>query len=114
MITLNDYRNLFKPEDENDNEVFADDITEGKFTLPFVHAIKILKNQEVANIFKSRPKDLETRRKCVNILKEIGTQDYCKKVLNDILKLIKTEMKNLDENPILDFVLEAESDFNDW
>ena len=102
------------PEDENNFEVFADDLTEGKFSLPLVHAIKTLKNEEVAEILKTRPKDMETKRRCVKILKEIGSQKYCLDLLNDMAATIKKEMKNFDENPLIEMAINMACDFNYW
>jgi geranylgeranyl diphosphate synthase, type III len=46
----NDYRNLFMEEHENTKEVFADDLTEGKFTFPLIHAVQTLRNEEVLKL----------------------------------------------------------------
>lgn len=46
----NDYKGLFMPDDYYDREEpgkFAEDLTEGKFNFPIVHAINIMNNKEV-------------------------------------------------------------------
>ena len=75
-------------------------MTEGKFSFPLVHAIHILQNQEVSDILKQRPKDLETKRRCVKILKEIGTQKYCQHVIDEMGKVLKEKIKEFGGNPI--------------
>ena len=46
---FDDNANYFKPEEDfKMEEAFASDLTEGKYTLPIVHAIKIKKNKEIA------------------------------------------------------------------
>jgi geranylgeranyl pyrophosphate synthase len=47
----NDYKNVFMPEEyyrKNDISMnFADDLTQGKFSFPLVHAIETMKNEEI-------------------------------------------------------------------
>ena len=82
-------------------------MTEGKFSLPLIHAIHTLQNQEVSDILKQRPKDLETKRRCVKILKEIGTQKYCKDLINEMGEILKKKVKEAGGNPILDFIVDV-------
>ena len=82
-------------------------MTEGKFSFPLVHAIHTLQNQEVSDILKQRPKDLETKRRCVKILKEIGTQKYCQNLLDGICKILKEKIKEFGGNPILEFAIDS-------
>ena len=84
-------------------------MTEGKFSFPLVHAIHTLQNQEVSDILKQRPKDLETKRRCVKILKEIGTQKYCQNVLDDICIILKEKIKEFGGNPVMEMAVDAMS-----
>jgi geranylgeranyl pyrophosphate synthase len=46
---VDDYENYFMPEEFFEGrEPFANDLTEGKYTLPIIHAIKIAGNEEIA------------------------------------------------------------------
>ena len=42
-----DYRDLFMPESFYEKKTFGGDISEGKFRLPAVHAVSVMKSQEV-------------------------------------------------------------------
>lgn len=107
----NDYRNLFMPEEENTKEVFADDLTEGKFTFPLIHAVHTLKNNEVYEIVKQKPSDPEIKRKCVQILKDIGTQDHCLKVLKQLYEKMSEEAEKFGPNPYMKITLDHLMDF---
>jgi hypothetical protein len=102
----NDYGNLFVPEEENEREVFASDLAEGNFTFPLIHAVNTLENREVFEIVKKRPTDIETKRRCIQIMKDIGTKEHCLKVLHEILKELSEESAKLGPNPFMEFALD--------
>ena len=89
-------------------------MTEGKFTYPLIYAIKNLKNEEVAEILKQKPSDFETKKKCVDILKEIGCQEHCLKVLKDLAETMEEKMDGEFQNPIMSFLLDGAFNFDKY
>lgn len=105
-----DYKNLFDSLDNSLNN-FASNITEGKFTFPLIHAVQTTNNDEVYEIVKRKPRNLETKQKCVNILKEIGSQEHCLSVLKALHQKLCEEAKKIGANPYMEMALEQMIDF---
>eukprot|EP01102_Stenamoeba_stenopodia_P011454 TRINITY_DN3520_c0_g1_i2.p1 TRINITY_DN3520_c0_g1~~TRINITY_DN3520_c0_g1_i2.p1 ORF type:complete len:165 (+),score=17.72 TRINITY_DN3520_c0_g1_i2:812-1306(+) len=99
-----DYINL-----QNDqymlNKGFCEDLTEGKFSFPIVHAI--LSNPDdhrLLNILKQRTEDVEIKKYAVSYMKGMGSFDYTEAALKEIEKDIVAEMQQLGGNPLLEAI----------
>lgn len=97
--------------DENLNEDFADCLSDGRFTFPLIHAIYESDNDEVFEIVKMKPNNMETKRRCVKILKAIGTEGHCLNVLKALHQKLSTEAKKIGANPYIEMALEQLMDF---
>ena len=82
---IDDYRNLFGRSE--DDESFADDLREGKFTLATIHGLNDLE----------RTSDLNERIKIVNKLKEAGSKHFTILAIESRLKRFKAKTKALAE-----------------
>lgn len=89
-----DYRNLSSPE-YGSNKGFCEDLTEGKFSFPAVHAIWARPGDtRVLNILRQKTTDVEVKRYAVDYMRTAGSFEYTEKVL-DIL--IRRARKAADE-----------------
>jgi geranylgeranyl diphosphate synthase type 3 len=71
-----DYLNLRNGELQN-NKGFCEDITEGKFSFPIVHALSVNKEDKtLLGILKQRTTDDQLKKFAVNFLAEKGSFDY--------------------------------------
>lgn len=101
-----DYHNLCD-EEYADNKSFCEDLTEGKFGFPIMHAILSRPDdKKVFNILRQRPRKVEVKRYCISLLEEFGSFDYTCKVLNDLEKEARTEVARLGGNPRMDSLLD--------
>lgn len=97
-----DYCNLFT-NDYKDNKGFAEDITEGKFSFPLIHAIINDKNSnKILNILKQRTKDNDLKYYVVDYLvNHTHSAEFTKQVLEQIHEQILQEINNLGGNELL-------------
>ncbi|XP_038221315.1 geranylgeranyl pyrophosphate synthase-like [Zerene cesonia] len=107
-----DYYNIMQPEacDERPADKVLDDycmdLTEGKFTLPVIHAAKSSRGAIILNILKQRTTDVNTKRYCVTLLEEVGSLEYTKKTLRDLDSSLRNEIKRFGGNPLMTAVLD--------
>lgn len=93
-----DYCNLTSKE-YADNKSFCEDLTEGKFSFPIVHAINNRHNdREIMNILRQRTKDIEVKKYCVHLLDEAGSFEYTLSVLKKLKYEIEAEVTRLGSN----------------
>lgn len=93
-----DYCNLTSKE-YADNKSFCEDLTEGKFSFPIIHAINNRRNdREIMNILRQRTKDNEVKKYCVHLLEEAGSFDYTHCVLKKLKDEIEAEVAKLGPN----------------
>ena len=59
----------------------CEDLTEGKFSFPIIHAIQADRgNHELLNILGQRPEDESIKNYAVNYMSKMGSFEYCKTV----------------------------------
>lgn len=76
-----DYLNLCSPSYTN-NKGLCEDLTEGKFSFPIIHAIRSDPgNLQLLNILKQKTTDEEVKRYAVKYMESMGSFEYCKRVL---------------------------------
>ncbi|CAL1528662.1 unnamed protein product [Lymnaea stagnalis] len=101
-----DYANLVSEEYEH-NKSYCEDITEGKFSFPLIHAIRANpSDNQVLNILRQRTTDNDVKRYCVGYLKKVGSFEYTQKVLGQLEQELLVEMKALGGNPHLSLLIE--------
>nr|XP_027239096.1 geranylgeranyl pyrophosphate synthase-like [Penaeus vannamei] len=90
-----------------DSKSYCEDLTEGKFSFPVIHAIKSQPDdQQVINILRQRPKDLEVKRYCVSLLEKFGSLEHTKETLEKLEAEAREEIAKLGGNPHLEGVLD--------
>lgn len=93
-----DFLNLTSKE-YADNKSFCDDLTEGKFSFPIIHAINSRRNdREIINILRQHTKDVDVKKYCVRLLDEAGSFEYTRGVLQKLNDEIKAEVNSLGPN----------------
>ncbi len=101
-----DYANLCL-EEYKENKSFAEDLTEGKFSFPIIHAIKSKPDDNrIINILRQRTTDVEVKKYCVRLLEEAGSFKYTKEVLVSLDDQVRREVKKLGGNEVLDTVMD--------
>nr|AGW99945.1 geranylgeranyl diphosphate synthase [Choristoneura fumiferana] len=101
-----DYCNLCLQE-YSENKSFCEDLTEGKFSFPIIHAIR---NQEgdnqVLHILRQRTRDVEVKRYCISLLERIGSFQYTRDALTRLDADARDEVARLGGNPYLENLLD--------
>ncbi|XP_020295959.1 geranylgeranyl pyrophosphate synthase isoform X2 [Pseudomyrmex gracilis] len=101
-----DYCNLCHGE-YTENKSYCEDLTEGKFSFPIIHAIKSNPNdRQIINILRQRTKDIEVKRYCVKLLEKFGSFKYTEEVLLDLDAKARAEIERLGGNPLLVKILD--------
>jgi len=101
-----DYANLCMKE-YSDSKSYCEDLTEGKFSFPVIHAINHQPDDhQIINIIRQRPKDLEVKRYCVNLLEKFGSFAYTRETLRQLEAEANAEIQQLGGNPHLEKVME--------
>lgn len=70
-----------------------------------------MNNNEIFEIVKMKPKSLETKQRCLKILKQIGSQEHCLNVLKALYRKLSEEVKKIGANPYMEMALEQLMDF---
>lgn len=98
---LDDYLNL-RSEEYHKNKTFAEDLTEGKFSFPIIHAIRSNKNdRRLIGILQQRPTDSEVKRYAISYMDSLGSLDYTKQYVEDRYQMIVDEITRLGGNETL-------------
>ncbi|MCJ1243264.1 geranylgeranyl pyrophosphate synthetase [Trapelia coarctata] len=92
---LDDYKNLSSAAYNQSKGVLAEDLTEGKFSFPVIHAIRSdPSNMVLINILKQKTDDENVKRYAVAYMERMGSFAYTRKVL---CKLAATALSLVDE-----------------
>ncbi|KAG6445824.1 hypothetical protein O3G_MSEX004100 [Manduca sexta] len=101
-----DYCNLSMQE-YTENKSYCEDLTEGKFSFPIIHAIR---NQEgdnqVLHILRQRTRDVEVKRYCITLLEKLGSFRYTRGILHALDLEARSEVNRLGGNPQLEALLD--------
>ncbi|XP_015588367.1 geranylgeranyl pyrophosphate synthase isoform X1 [Cephus cinctus] len=102
-----DYCNLCLQE-YTDNKSYCEDLSEGKFNFPIIHAIQNHpEDRQIMNILRQRTKDVEVKRYCVSLLEKFGSFAYTRTVLRELDKKARDEIERLGGNPFLIKILDG-------
>ena len=89
------------------NKSYCEDLTEGKFSFPVIHAIRSRPDdQQIVSILRQRTKDTDLKRYCVSLLDKFGSFDYTRQTLVQLDLDARREIVKLGGNPILERVLD--------
>ncbi|KAK7791573.1 hypothetical protein R5R35_002863 [Gryllus longicercus] len=102
-----DYCNLCLKE-YSENKSFCEDLTEGKFSFPIIHAIKSRPDDnQVIHILRQRTRDVEVKRYCVSLLERFGSFSHTRKTLEQLDAEAREEVAQLGGNPLMEAVLDG-------
>jgi geranylgeranyl diphosphate synthase type 3 len=83
---LDDYRNLSHPT-YTANKGLCEDLTEGKFSFPIIHAIRANPaNLVLINILKQKPADDDVKKYAVGYMESVGSFAYTRRVLRGLTR----------------------------
>uniref|UniRef100_A0A2C9JG79 Geranylgeranyl pyrophosphate synthase n=1 Tax=Biomphalaria glabrata TaxID=6526 RepID=A0A2C9JG79_BIOGL len=95
----NDYANLCSKEKEA-NKSYCEDITEGKFSFPLIHAIRSNPDDnQVFFILRQKTTDNDIKKYCLQYLEKVGSFEYTRKVLSELEYKLLQNMEFLGQNP---------------
>lgn len=90
-----------------ENKSFCEDLTEGKFSFPVIHAIRSRPDdQQIISVLRQRTKDTDVKKYCVSLLEKFGSFDYTRQTLVRLDLDARHEIAKLGGNPILERVLD--------
>ncbi|CAG7829067.1 unnamed protein product [Allacma fusca] len=96
-----DYANL-KLAEYCENKSYCEDLTEGKFSFPVIHAIhKYPEDTQISCILKQRTKNNDLKRYFVSLLEKFGSFAYTLQALQRLEVEIRDEIQALGGNPYL-------------
>lgn len=102
-----DYCSL-KSKEYADKKTYCEDLTEGKFSFPVIHAIRSHpEDSQVFNILRQRTTDVDVKRHCVKLLEKYGSFEHTRQVLLDIDKSAREEVKKLGDNEMMISVIDS-------
>ncbi|KAI0937773.1 hypothetical protein AcW1_003845 [Taiwanofungus camphoratus] len=92
-----------------ENKGFAEDLTEGKFSFPIVHAVRAdTSNRQVLNVLQKRPSTPTLKLHTVLYLRQhTKSFDYTIGVLRSLEKQIRDEITRLGGNQGLEKIIDA-------
>lgn len=75
---------------------FCEDLTEGKFSYPIIHAIHSRSDDSrLLNILRQRTEDIEVKKYAVLWMQQMGSMQYTKETLCSLHDEVKNEIENL-------------------
>ena len=93
---LDDYKNL-SDTTYTSNKGLCEDLTEGKFSFPIIHAIRSdPSNLVLINILKQKTKDEEVKRYAVSYMEKVGSFAYTRRVLRGLTKKAMQLIEEVD------------------
>eukprot|EP00048_Salpingoeca_helianthica_P002310 m.56289 g.56289 ORF g.56289 m.56289 type:complete len:292 (-) comp12027_c0_seq1:220-1095(-) len=96
-----DYANLVSDE-YTANKSFAEDLTEGKFSFPIIHAINSNPHDHVViNILRQHTSEVDLKRHCIQCIRQAGSFEYTKQVLVGLEEEAYRHIEALGGNPAL-------------
>ncbi|TGZ85614.1 terpenoid synthase [Ascodesmis nigricans] len=101
-----DYINL-QSSQYQDNKGFCEDLTEGKFSFPIIHAIrKDPDNLQLINILKHKTTQIEVKKYAVEYMRKMGSFDYTLGVLRELESKAREMIAGFGGNPGLEMILD--------
>ncbi|KAL5350081.1 geranylgeranyl pyrophosphate synthetase [Pseudogymnoascus australis] len=91
-----DYANLLSPT-YSTNKGLCEDLTEGKFSFPIIHAIRADPSLVLLNILRQKSADEEVKRYAVAYMEGKGSFAYCREVLKELGREAQAEVERVSE-----------------
>jgi geranylgeranyl diphosphate synthase type 3 len=100
-----DYMNL-QSDEYTVNKSFAEDLTEGKFSFPIVHAVRTESGRQVLNVLQKRPSTPTMKSYIISHMEtETHSFEYVRSVLSILERQAMTEISRLGGNPQLEAIV---------
>lgn len=100
-----DYQNLASA-DYADAKGFAEDLSEGKWSFPVLHAVYAdAGNPFLVDIVKSRTENVEVKKRAVRYLEGMGSLRYTRETMGELEREVKQRMEELGGNGGLEGIL---------
>ncbi|XP_013861378.1 geranylgeranyl pyrophosphate synthase [Austrofundulus limnaeus] len=100
-----DYANLSSRE-YSENKSYCEDLTEGKFSFPTIHAIWSQPDStQVQNILRQRTENMDIKRYCVDYLEKVGSFAYTRQTLRDLEAEAYRLIRGFGGNPQLESLI---------
>ncbi|CAL8300141.1 unnamed protein product [Merluccius merluccius] len=97
-----DYANL-RSREYSESKSFCEDLTEGKFSFPTIHAIwSCPESTQVQNILRQRTENVDIKRYCVDYLEKMGSFAYTRQTLRSLEADTCRLIQELGGNPELE------------
>lgn len=97
-----DYANLHSKE-YSENKSFCEDLTEGKFSFPTIHAIwSRPESTQVQNILRQRTENIDIKKYCVQYLEDVGSFEYTRNTLRELEAKAYKQIEACGGNPELE------------
>ena len=94
------------------NKSFGEDLTEGKYNFPIIHAIKKYpKDNRLNNILRQRTQDIDVKKYAIKILEDAGSFRYTRDQMRLLDNKIRAEIGKLNGNDVLIRVMD---DLRNW
>lgn len=101
-----DYVNL-QSDEYHDNKGFCEDLTEGKFSFPIIHAVKQdPDNMELLNILKQHTQQVEVKKYAVKYMEKMGSFEYTLEVIQEFNRKAREMVESHGGNPLLEKILD--------
>ncbi|KKA29234.1 hypothetical protein TD95_002042 [Thielaviopsis punctulata] len=92
-----DYMNLASSE-YSDNKGLCEDLTEGKFSFPVIHAIRANPaDTQLINILRQKTYDVDVKRYAVAYMESVGSFEYTRNVVNVLIERARRVALEIDE-----------------
>ncbi|CAH2241851.1 jg16240 [Pararge aegeria aegeria] len=85
---------------------YCEDLTEGKYSLPIIHAMSSSKREEILDILRQRTQDVAVKKHCIALLDKVGSLQYTRGVLENLDRSARAEVARLGGNPDMEAVLD--------
>jgi len=94
---LDDYQNLRSPGYAH-NKGLAEDLTEGKFSFPVIHAVRAdSSNLVILNILKQKTQDEDVKRYAIAYMEKMGSFEYTRQIIDELKVKAERLVEELDE-----------------
>lgn len=101
-----DYCNLTS-EEYSESKSFCEDLTEGKFSFPIIHAVNNQQHdRQVLHILRQRTKDVEVKKYCIHLLEKLGSFEYTRNILKQLDAEARAEVEHLGPNEYMNTLLD--------
>ena len=91
-----DYLNLWSPT-YSDNKGLCEDLTEGKFSYPIIHAIRAdPRNSQLLNILKQKPTDPAVKKYATDYMDRVGSFAHCRIAVKELVERALKMVTDLD------------------